>query len=82
MNTLNACAYTMPELWQVALGVVVALIILYEMRQNAFVYAVAVVVVGIAAPLFTHNFVYMAAAILISIVIAAITRWNTLHSKS
>lgn len=82
MNTFNACAYTMPELWQVGIGIVVVLSVLYGMRRSAFGYTVAVVLVGIATPLFTHNFVYMSAAILIGVVIAAITRWTTLQSKS
>jgi hypothetical protein len=82
MDTFNACAFVMPEWWQVGLGIAIVLVAMSEMREHSLGYTASVVIIGCAIPLFIHNFTYMAAAIVVSFVIAVVTRWTTPHHRS
>ncbi|RTL39163.1 MAG: hypothetical protein EKK48_19125 [Candidatus Melainabacteria bacterium] len=81
MTSLHACA-AMPELWQMAIGLVIVVIALYEMADCSFGYIALVVVMGFAMPAFTHDYVYMGVAIMFSVVVIRIMRWFLARSKS
>lgn len=80
-NGLNACV-AMPELWQVAIGMVIVVIALYEMTDRKLGYIALVVVMGFAMPAFIHNYPYMGMAILITVAIIRLMRWFLARPKS
>ncbi len=81
MSTLNTCV-AMPELWQIAIGVVVVVIALREMADAKLGEIALVVVVGFAMPAFTHNYSYMGVAILVSIVLVYLMRWFVTRART
>ncbi len=73
--TVSSSAATMPGLVQVLIGIVLFVIVVRSMRNHSGGYTAAVVI-AVAAPLYIHNFAYMAAAIVVAGMIGLITVYS------